>query len=174
MRRTIPIPRGVVGEGLVAGLIGAVAVAAWFLLVDIIAGRPFFTPAVLGSAVFFGLRDPTLVTISFQAVLAYTSIHILAFIAVGVTAAGVLKEAEKDRSVLWLALEFFIMFEFGFHAVVALVFMPLLAELAWFNVAIGSTIAAGGMGYYFVPQRVMTRRILVYSVLLLAAFLVGR
>ncbi len=151
-------PRGVVREGFVAGLIGAVAVAAWFLLVDVIAGRPFFTPAVLGSAVFFGLRDPTVVTISFQAVLAYTSIHILAFVAVGIAAAGVFKEAEKDRGVLWLALEFFIVFEFGFYAVVALVFMPLLAELAWFSVAIGNLIAAGGMGYYFVRIHPMLKK----------------
>src|SRR5205823_1851736 len=37
-------------EGFIAGLIGAGAVALWFLIVDIIAGRPFFTPAMLGSA----------------------------------------------------------------------------------------------------------------------------
>jgi hypothetical protein len=151
-------PRGFVREGFVAGLIGAVVVAAWFLLVDVIAGRPFFTPAVLGSAVFFELRDPTQVTISFQAVLAYTSIHILAFVAVGVAVAAVLKDAEKNPGVLWLAVEFFIAFEFGFYAVVALVFMPLLAELAWFNVAIGNLIAAGAMGYYFVRIHPMLRK----------------
>ena len=41
-------------EGFVGGCIGAAAVATWFLLVDTIGGRPFFTPAMLGSAVFFG------------------------------------------------------------------------------------------------------------------------
>ena len=55
--------RTVLKEGLILGLIGAAAVAAWFLLVDLIAGRPFFTPAVLGSFVFFGLRDPAAVSI---------------------------------------------------------------------------------------------------------------
>ncbi len=151
-------PRGVVLEGVVAGLIGAAAVAAWFLLVDVLAGRPFFTPAVLGSAVFLGLRDAAEVTISSQAVLAYTAIHILAFVAVGIAAAGILKDAEKNRGVLWLALEFFIAIEFGFYAVVALVFMPLLAELAWFNVAIGNLIAAGVMGYYFVRIHPMLKK----------------
>jgi hypothetical protein len=151
-------PRGVVLEGVVAGLIGAAAVAAWFLLVDVLAGRPFFTPAVLGSAVFFGLRDAAEVTISFSAVLAYTSIHILAFVAVGIAAAGILKDAEKNRGVLWLALEFFIAIEFGFYAVVVLVFMPLLAELAWFNVAAGNLIAAVAMGYYFVRIHPMLKK----------------
>ncbi len=68
--------RRVLREGLVAGLIGAGSVASWFLVVDIIAGRPFFTPAVLGSAVFWGLRDATTVIIGFQAVASYTVIHV--------------------------------------------------------------------------------------------------
>jgi len=50
-------------EGFIAGLIGAGAVALWFLIVDVIAGRPFFTPAMLGSAVFWGVRDPAQVGI---------------------------------------------------------------------------------------------------------------
>jgi hypothetical protein len=77
---------------------------------------------------------------------------------VGVAAAAILRDAEKDRGVLWLALEFFIAIEFGFYAVVAIVFMPLLAELAWFNVAAGNLIAAGAMGYYFVRVHPMLRK----------------
>ena len=50
--------RQVLHEGFIAGLIGAAAVALWFLVVDVIAGRPFFTPAMLGSAVFWGCTTP--------------------------------------------------------------------------------------------------------------------
>lgn len=135
-------------EGVVVGLIGAGSVGAWFLLVDLIAGRPFFTPAVLGSAVFFGLRDPATLTIGAQSVLAYTAIHIVAFIAVGLVVAAVMAEARKTPHVLWLLAEFFIVFEFGFLAGVGLFFTPLLAELAWINVALGNLIAAAMMGYY--------------------------
>src|SRR3954471_16249644 len=39
-------------EGTLAGIIGAASVALWFLIVDSIAGRPFFTPAILGASVF--------------------------------------------------------------------------------------------------------------------------
>ena len=39
-------------EGVLAGMIGAASVALWFLTVDSIAGRPFFTPAVLGASIF--------------------------------------------------------------------------------------------------------------------------
>ncbi len=135
-------------EGLVTGLIGAGSVAAWFLIVDTVAGRPFFTPAALGSAVFFGLRDPTTVTISFQAVILYTIVHLSAFLVVGTIASAMVAEAEKTPHVLWLLVEFFIVFEFGFYAVVALLFAPLLAVLALANVAARNLIAAGGMGYY--------------------------
>ena len=35
-------------DGIVAGILGATAVALWFLGVDTIAGHPFATPAALG------------------------------------------------------------------------------------------------------------------------------
>ncbi|PYO75233.1 MAG: hypothetical protein DMD64_01075, partial [Gemmatimonadetes bacterium] len=50
-------------EGFIAGCIGAAAVAVWFLIVDSINGQPLYTPAMLGSAVFWGAPDPTHVVI---------------------------------------------------------------------------------------------------------------
>lgn len=141
-------PRSVVYEGLITGLIGAGAVAAWFLIVDTVSGRPFFTPAVLGSAMFFGLRDPSAVTISLGAVAAYTLVHVIAFLALGIVVAAMLAELRKTPHVLWLLAEFFIVFEIGFYAVIAVAFAPVSAALAWINVAVGNLIAAGGMGYY--------------------------
>ncbi len=141
------IPR-VVREGVTAGLIGAGSVAAWFLMVDVIAGRPLYTPAVLGSAAFQGLRDPATVVIEFDSVGAYTATHIFLFILVGLIAAAMASEAKKSPDVLWLLAEFFIVFEIGFYAVVGVVFAPLLAALAWVNVAAGNLLAALAMGTY--------------------------
>jgi uncharacterized membrane protein len=133
---------------MVSGLIGAGAVAVWFLIVDTVSGRPFYTPAILGSAASLGLRDPSEVVINLQSVGAYTAFHFLAFFAVGIVAAVLAAEAAKSPHVLWLVAEFFIVFEFAFYAAVALVVTPLLAELAWINVAVGNLIAAVGMGSY--------------------------
>jgi hypothetical protein len=141
-------PRSVVYEGFMTGLIGAGAVAAWFLVVDTVSGRPFFTPAVLGSAMFFGLREASAVTIGVQAVAAYTVVHVIAFLAMGIVVAAMLAEVRKTPHVLWLLAEFFIIFEIGFYAVIAVAFAPVSAALAWINVAVGNLIAAGGMGYY--------------------------
>jgi hypothetical protein len=137
-----------VQEGVLVGLIGAGSVGAWFFLVDLVAGKPLFTPAVLGSAVFSGLRDPATVTIALQPVLAYTAIHLLAFIVIGLIVATILAEARRTPPVYWLLIELFVVFEFGFLAAVGFFFTPLLAALAWINVAVGNLIAAGAMGYY--------------------------
>lgn len=141
-------PRRIIMEGFIAGLIGAAAVALWFLVVDTVSGRPFFTPAMLGSAVFQGLRDPALVEIAFPTVVMYTMLHVVAFLLVGIAAAILVAEAEEFPTLLWPLLVFFVVFEFGFYIIVATLLTPLLSALAWTNVAIGNLIAASGMGYY--------------------------
>jgi hypothetical protein len=135
-------------EGFVAGLIGAASVALWFLLVDTFAGRPFLTPGVLGSAVFWGLRDPAAVEITYAAVVGYTMIHVLAFCVIGVIAATLASLVEDVPATLFLVVVLFAVFEFGFYVVVAILAQPLLGALAWWNVAIGNLVAAVGMGAY--------------------------
>ncbi len=135
-------------EGFIAGLIGAGAVALWFLIVDIIAGRPFFTPAMLGSAVFFGETDPSKAVIAFSRVVPYTMIHVCAFIIVGTVAAALAAEVEVAPPTLYLIVVTFAVFEFGFYIMLAVLAQPLLGALTWWNVAIGNAIAAYAMGYY--------------------------
>src|SRR5881628_1505834 len=138
----------VLREGFVAGLIGAGAVALWFLIVDAIAGRPFFTPAMLGSAVFWGVHDPGLVVVEYSRIIGYTMIHVSAFLIVGTIAAALAAEVEIAPHTFYLVVVFFAIFEFGFYVTVAVLAQPLLGSLAWWNVAIGNAIAAFGMGYY--------------------------
>src|SRR5439155_461856 len=78
---------GVLREGVVAGLIGAVVVALWFFAIDAVQGEPFRTPKLLGTAL---LRQsaPT------AAVLSYTVVHGLAFIVVGVIGSVLIAGAE--------------------------------------------------------------------------------
>jgi hypothetical protein len=140
--------RVVLLEGLVAGVIGAAAVALWFLIVDLIAGRPFFTPAMLGSAVFWGNVDPAAVQITFATVIGYTMLHVLAFLFVGGVAAGLAALVERFPTAAFLTVFLFVVFEVGFYIIVALVAQPLLGALAWANVAIGNLLAAIGMGVY--------------------------
>jgi len=138
----------VLQEGFVAGMIGAGGVALWFLIVDTIDGQPFYTPALLGSAIFWGLRDPAQVNVAFSTVIGYTMIHVIAFWVIGSIAAALAALVDAIPPTLFLAVVFFAVFEVAFYVVVVMVAKPLLGGLAWTNVAIGNGLAAIGMGYY--------------------------
>ena len=135
-------------EGFIAGCIGAGVVAIWFLVVDTINGQPFFTPAMLGSALFPAGHDPTAIVIEPGRIFGYTMIHVSAFVIVGCVAAALAAEVEYAPSTLFLVIVGFCFFEVGFYILVALLAKPLLGYLAWWNVAIGNGLAALGMGYY--------------------------
>src|SRR2546428_13230994 len=94
-------------EGFIAGLIGAGAVALWFLIVDLVAGRPFFTPAMLGSAGFWGVHDPSMVVIEYSRIIGYTMIHVSAFIIVGPIAAVLAGEVAIAPLHFYLVVVFF-------------------------------------------------------------------
>ncbi len=148
-------------DGIVVGLIGAVSVALWFLVVDIFAGTPLFTPAALGSAMFSGLRDPSAVVVGWQPVLAYSLVHLVAFVVVGGVTSTIVAETEQAPDLIWLVVEFFVVLEMGFYGVVALLFTPILAGLAWVNVALGNLIAAMAMGCFLWRVRPRLRRALL-------------
>jgi len=135
-------------EGFIAGVIGAGAVAVWFLLVDLVNGRPFFTPAMLGGAVFWGQYDPASVVIDFSRIIPYSMIHVSAFVVVGCIGAALAAEVEEAPTTLFLVIVALCFFEVAFYIFVALLAKPLLGTLAWWSVAIGNLLAASGMGYY--------------------------
>lgn len=138
----------IVREGFIAGMIGAAAIALWFLVIDTVAGRPFFTPSMLGSALFWREMDTSSMQVVFARVVAYTMVHVVSFMIVGMLAAALAGAVEKAPATLFLVIVFFAVFEFGFYVVVALIAQPILGALAWWNVAIGNGLAGIGMGYY--------------------------
>jgi hypothetical protein len=73
-------------------------VAIWFLIVDSLAGRPFYTPAVLGTALFGRGAGLDHVTVSLDLVAMFTWVHGLAFAALGGIAARLLAVAERNPS----------------------------------------------------------------------------
>lgn len=135
-------------EGFVAGLIGAVAVAAWFLIVDVVAREPLFTPAALGSALFTGARSAAEVQVGAGPVIGYTALHVAAFLLFGVVAAGLVAQAEKFPPLVWALVLLLVVFEVFFVGLVALLGAWILEEIAWWSVLLGNLLAAAGMGGY--------------------------
>lgn len=138
----------VVREGILAGLVGAVAVAVWFLVFDVLRGRPFFTPAALGSALFYGASTLADVEVNFLTVIGYSVTHVAAFVITGLVAAAVVWEAEKTPPLILGAILLFAAFETFFLGLLALVAEWLLGALAWWTIAMGNLLATVGMGYY--------------------------
>ena len=148
-------------EGLVAGLLGAAAVAVWFLLVDTVSGVPLRTPALLGAAVLEGLREPSAVTVTWPLVAKYTLIHGAAFVLFGWLTAGLLALADREPRLLYAFVMLFCCFEVFFVALIAILAEWLLEALAWWNILAGNLLAAFVMlGYFFRGHRVAWREFL--------------
>ena len=45
-------PHPLLRDAFVSGAIGGTVIALWFLVIDVVAGRPFYTPSALGRALF--------------------------------------------------------------------------------------------------------------------------
>jgi hypothetical protein len=89
-------------EGVVVGLIGAAIAMVLFLIVDVAAGMPLRTPAMLGAALFHGVRGGGAVTVTAPLVLGYTLVHLAGFVAFGLAVSGLFALAEREKRVLAL------------------------------------------------------------------------
>ncbi|HSE05110.1 MAG TPA: hypothetical protein VLK35_13235 [Methylomirabilota bacterium] len=89
-------------EGITVGLIGAAIVMLWFFIVDLAAGMPLRTPALLGAALLDGVRDAEVVIPSARLVAGYTAVHLAGFMAFGLGVAGLFALAEREKRVLAL------------------------------------------------------------------------
>ena len=142
MRHTI------VRDGIVAGILGATAVALWFLGLDMIYRHAFATPEALGRGLLRILgpqgSEGTAVFVT-----VYTIFHYVAFIAAGLLVAVIVHVAEREPSVLAGAMLLVAAFETGVSALSsALSASPRVGALGWAQVAPGNLIAAIVMGVY--------------------------
>lgn len=139
-------------QGIVAGVIGAGTIAIWFFIVDLFNDRPFYTPTVLGTALFqrgAALDQPQALPISFEMVLMYTWVHGMVFCLIGGLAAKLLELAEQDLNVGFGILLLIVIFEFGFVGAAFIFAEPILRALTWPSVLFGNLLAAVAMGAYF-------------------------
>jgi hypothetical protein len=148
---TLARPETAAAEGVAAGLIGAGTVAAWFLALDTVAGRPFYTPSLLGTALF--RRGATLdaalaAPVSLEMVGMFTWVHALVFIALGGIAAYLLTAVETKPSLAFGLVLMFVVFQAGFTVAAAVLAPRLLAVVGWLPVLTANLLAAAAMALY--------------------------
>jgi hypothetical protein len=154
--------RSIIREGIVVGLAGATAVAAWFLLHDLAAAVPLRTPALLGAVIFEGLRDPATLVITPALVLKYTVAHGLAFVAFGIAAAGLFALVDYERRVLFAVFMLFCCFEVFVAAMVVMLAEWLTEEIPIWAILGANLLAAVVMlgilfrSHHRAPREVLT------------------
>ena len=138
----------VIGDGAMAGFLGAVTVALWFLIFDISRGHPLETPAMLAAAL---LQGQTLVTgAHLHLVIEYTVLHFAAFLLFGIAAAVLIEAAERESSLIISLLIFLFAFEVLFMGLTIFLGPMVSAALSWWSVLAGNLLATAVMlGYFF-------------------------
>lgn len=145
--------------GLFAGLIGYLTIVLFFAVYNLLGGHsPFETAALLGSALFFGLRDPTLLDITPAAVLTFNMVHALVMLFVGLVTSWLVAKGEKYPVSQYAVL--FVLVFVGFHLYGAAYFFatPLMGTGAWLPIALASVAAAITMGAYLLWLHPALRR----------------
>ena len=135
--------------GLVSGLIGYGTVVLVVSLLNVLGGRsPFYTAAMFGSALFYGLRDPMSLVIDPGPVLAYNMVHLLAFLGIGFLASWLVALAERYPAAQYMMLVALIFVAFHIFAALMLFAEPLLGGSAWLTVGVAGVAAVLLMGWY--------------------------
>jgi hypothetical protein len=142
----------VVREGVVGGIIGAAVVALWFIVYDTASGRPLYTPALLGSVLLQGVREPSTLQVTAPIVLAYSVLHGTAFVLFGVLAAVLLAQTEREPMLLLGLFVLFTVFEVFFFALVMLVDAAVVQSLGWWTILVGNVLATTAMLGYFLGR----------------------
>jgi hypothetical protein len=137
-----------VREGLVTGLLGAVVVAVWYLVVDTAAGRPFHTPNALGGVFFRGDANPGAREVVPGLVAGFVALHLVAFALVGMLLTLVVHLASRHlalRMGLWIGL----VVAFGMLAGLAYMLAASTAErIPPWTVVLGTLLGVVSMGWY--------------------------
>jgi len=135
-------------EGLQAGVLGAILVAGWFFVLDLVRGQPLMTPAALGSAVFLGSGTLEEVSFSPWIIAGYTVLHLAFFLVIGLGVAILLARGRKTPHLLVAAALVFVVAEVLFLGFLAMAAEFLLGVMTLWAIASGNLLAALGMGFF--------------------------
>ncbi len=99
-------------DGILAGILGAVVVAVWYLIIDMVTrGVPFFTPSLLGQVAFAGVEASEVAEVDGAALFAYTGLHGLLFLTAGLGLAWMFMQFERNPQFGLIFLLLFVTFE---------------------------------------------------------------
>ncbi len=136
-------------QGLVAGLIGYAAVAAFFAIYNLASGRsPFYTAALFGGALFYGLRDAAQVAVWPGPVLAYNGVHLVVFLVLGMIASWLAYLADRGPQFWYIGAILFSFVVFHMYGGALLLTSTIRAVIPTWSVFVATMLAGSAMlGY---------------------------
>lgn len=141
-------------ETFYSAAIGGSAIALFFLVVDSIAGRPLFTPSLMGSVLFLGMPAHAVTEIRLDMVARFSIVHFAAFAVVGLCVTLLVHWAERHaRHPLLVFAVLFALFELGTMGVAAVLLQGVMGRLGPLLVALANLSAALSMGLFFLYAR---------------------
>jgi len=135
-------------DGFFCGVLGAAVVALWYLVLDSLAGRPLYTPALLGSLLFRSGTDVSHIVVQPSIVAWYTAVHAVAFLCAGMIASWLAAQFERFPAVGIAMLFLFVMFETAFIIFAFAIGKNVLGSLGLWTVAVANLLAALTMAGY--------------------------
>jgi hypothetical protein len=135
--------------GVPAGLLGAVVVALFFFLLDLVAGRPLATPNALGAALFLDRPFDVSAPLSPALITGFTAVHGAVFIAMASIAAVLILAARRlpEGGTLFFVMTalLFAACEGVFFGLTLLADLSVWSELGFGRVAVANLLASAGM-----------------------------
>lgn len=135
-------------EGTDVGIIGGLAVALWFLLLDTLGGRPMLTPSLLGQVVLLGDSTPDTSNLVFGAILLYTAFHFIVFALLGMGLVALVHWGTENSVVRYALLPVFLAFEVLFYGLLEVLSEGTRELFPFWAVVSANTLAAICMGLY--------------------------
>ena len=122
-------------------MLGALAVAFWFLIIDLGRGGMFTTPSFLDGLLLHGGAVPA----SLRSAAEYSVVRFAAFVLFGVIASRLLKTSERHPAFFSGVVLLFCVFEFFFLTLVGAVSQEALQTLIWWRIVVGNILATAAM-----------------------------
>ena len=134
-------------EGILIGAIGAVVVAGWFLVTDLLQGRPLSTPSVLGQVILYGITDPIVTSPAAGPVVAYSLLHFGAFALFGVLVTQMVHLSMSSSLARFALMTLAVVFELFFFMVTYALFTGTSFLFPWWSVLAANTLSLLAMTY---------------------------
>lgn len=136
-------------DSFYSAAIGASVVALFFLVIDAVQGRPFFTPSLMGTVMFTGAPADTVSAVRLDMVAWFSLVHMAAFGMLGALLAFLVHEVELHaKNPAQFFVLFLLVFEGAFLVVSHLLLPGVNAVLGHFRIFLANLCAVGAMAVF--------------------------